>query len=360
MRSGDSALLASTVSTLSFTSARPPETTQCIAVPSGRRASRTPGTSDVMKLMCSGRMPNSPSGPIAEASAASPSKTIPVGVTSLNGNVAAIFQIPKLLAAGQALGLFARVFNGADEVEGLLGQVVAFAVKDFGKAAHRVLALNVLAGLIGERLRDEHRLRQEALDAARASDDGFVLGRQFFHPEDGYYVLQVLVALENCLHAARDAVVLLADDLRIENSRSRAERIDSGENRLLENLAIERRDCVEVREGGRRRGVGQVVGRYVDGLHRCDRALLGGGDALFELAHVGAESRLITDGAGHAAEQCGDFGVGLHEAENVVDEEDDVLAFDVAEIFGDCHSRQRDAGARARRLVHLAVDQRGL
>ena len=36
MRSGDSALLARTVITPSFTSARPPETTQCIAVPSGR------------------------------------------------------------------------------------------------------------------------------------------------------------------------------------------------------------------------------------------------------------------------------------------------------------------------------------
>ena len=55
----------------------------------------------------------------------------------------------------------------------------------------------------------------------------------------------------------------------------------------------------------------------------------------------------------------GDFGVGLHEAENIVDEEDDVLAFFVAEIFGDRDSGQRDAGARAGRLVHLAVHQRG-
>src|SRR5271156_6753084 len=254
MRSGDSALLASTVSTLSFTSARPPETTQCIAVPSGRRASRTPGTSDVMKLMCSGRMPNSPSGPIAETSAASPSKTMPVGVTSLNGNVAAIFQIPELLAARQAFGLFARVFNSADEVEGLLGQVVAFAVEDFGEAAHGVLALDVLAGLVGERLRDEHRLRQEALDAARARDGDLVVGGQFFHPKDRDDVLQVLVALQDTLHAARDAVVLFPDDLRNENSRIRAERIDGGENCLFEDLAIERADGVQVREGGRRRG----------------------------------------------------------------------------------------------------------
>src|SRR3984957_15090698 len=247
---GDSALFASTVITLSFTSARPPDTTQCILVPSGNCASRTPGTRDVMKLMCSGRTPNSPSGPTAETSAASPSKTMPVGVTNLNGNVEAIV----LFAAGQACRFFAGVFYSADQVERLLGQVVAFAVEDFGEAAHGVLALDVFAGLIGERLRDEHRLRQEALDAARARNDGLVVSGEFFHPEDCDDVLQVLVALQDCLHAARDVVVLLADDLRIQNSRGRAERIDCGENRLFENLAVERGDGIQMRESSRGRG----------------------------------------------------------------------------------------------------------
>src|SRR3546814_16744582 len=32
----------------------------------------------------------------------------------------------------------------------------------------------------------------------------------------------------------------------------------------------------------------------------------------------------------------------------------------IAEIFGDRQARERDAGARARRLVHLAIDQRNL
>ncbi len=48
----------------------------------------------------------------------------------------------------------------------------------------------------------------------------------------------------------------------------------------------------------------------------------------------------------------------LGEAEDVVDEEQHVLAFLVAEIFGDGEAREADALARARRLVHLAVDQR--
>ena len=133
-----------------------------------------------------------------------------------------------------------------------------------------------------------------------------------------------------------------------------------GKNSLFENFAIESRDRVEMGEGRRRRRVGIVVGGHVDRLHRGDRALLGGGDALLQLADIGAERRLIADRAGHASEQRRDFRVGLHETENVVDEEQHVLALFVAEIFGDRDAGQRHAGARARRLVHLAVDQRGL
>ena len=47
----------------------------------------------------------------------------------------------------------------------------------------------------------------------------------------------------------------------------------------------------------------------------------------------------------------------MREAEDVVDEEQDVLAL-VAEIFRHREAREADARARAGRLVHLAVDQR--
>ena len=83
------------------------------------------------------------------------------------------------------------------------------------------------------------------------------------------------------------------------------------------------------------------------------------GDALLQRAHVGGERRLIADGRGNAAEQRRHFRAGLGEAEDVVDEEQHVLAL-VAEILGDRQAGQADAGARARRLVHLAVDQRAL
>ena len=110
--------------------------------------------------------------------------------------------------------------------------------------------------------------------------------------------------------------------------------------------------------GGRRR-VGQVVGRHVDGLHRGDRALLRGGDALLQRAHVGGERRLIADRRGDAAEQRRHLRARLREAEDVVDEEQHVLAL-VAEVLGDREAGEADAGARAGRLVHLAVHQRAL
>ena len=141
----------------------------------------------------------------------------------------------------------------------------------------------------------------------------------------------------------------------VESSGSTAGKIASS--------AIERRQHgrrVEMGERGGGRRIGQVVGRHVDRLHRGDRALLGRGDALLQRAHVGRQRRLIAHRRGDAAEQRRHFRARLGEAEDVVDEEQHVLAFLVAEVFGDGQARQADAGARARRLVHLAVDQRHL
>jgi hypothetical protein len=53
--------------------------------------------------------------------------------------------------------------------------------------------------------------------------------------------------------------------------------------------------------------------------------VVGGGDALLEGAHLGRQGRLVADGAGDAAEEGGDLGAGLGEAEDVVDEEQHVL-----------------------------------
>ena len=137
------------------------------------------------------------------------------------------------------------------------------------------------------------------------------------------------------------------------------ERIDGRIDALLGDAARQHGGGIEVGEGGGRRRVGEVVGRHVDRLHRGDRALLRGGDALLQRAHVGGKRRLVADGGRDAAEQRRHLGARLREAEDVVDEEQHVLAL-VAEVFGDREAGEADARARAGRLVHLAVHQRAL
>jgi hypothetical protein len=71
-------------------------------------------------------------------------------------------------------------------------------------------------------------------------------------------------------------------------------------------------------------------------------------------SRASADSPLPRD----AAEQRRHFRAGLREAEDVVDEEQHVLAL-ISEIFGD-QSGEADASASAGRLVHLAEHQRAL
>ncbi len=110
-----------------------------------------------------------------------------------------------------------------------------------------------------------------------------------------------------------------------------------------------------MREGSGGRRVRQIIGRHVDRLHRGDRSFGRGGDPFLQVSHVGRERRLIADRRGHAAEKRRDFRARLGEAEDIVDEEQHVLAL-VAEILGDGEACQPDAGARPRRLVHLTKD----
>ena len=77
-----------------------------------------------------------------------------------------------------------------------------------------------------------------------------------------------------------------------------------------------------------------------------------------QIAHFRRECGLVTNGAGRATQQGGNFRTGLRESENVINEKQHVLILFVAEIFGDGQSRKGDAQARARWLIHLAIDER--
>src|SRR5207249_1387188 len=187
-----------------------------------------------------------------------------------------------------------------------------------------------------------------------------VIVPELFNSADRDDVLKVLVALEDRLDGAGRLVVLLAKDRRIEDARGGGERIDGRVEPELRDLSREHGRRVQVGEGGGGRRVGDVVGRHVDRLHRGDRALLRRRDPLLKLAHLGAERRLVPDGGRHAAEERRHFRAGLRESEDVVDEQQDVLAFLVAEVLGGREPGERDTQARAGRFRHLPEDQRGL
>jgi len=83
-------------------------------------------------------------------------------------------------------------------------------------------------------------------------------------------------------------------------------------------------------------------------------------EPFFVEAHFGGEVGLVADGRRHAAEERGDLGAGLGEAEDVVNEEQGVGAFAVAEVLCDSKAGEGDAETGPWGLCHLAVDERGL
>ena len=135
--------------------------------------------------------------------------TSPSGVRTSTGNfVCGIGLGPVVL-----LGVLDDLVDRALHEERALGHLVVLALEDLLEAADRLGDRHVHARGAGELLGDVERLRQEALDLARAVDRHLVLVGELVDPEDRDDVLQLLVALEHLLDLVGDAEVLLAEDL---------------------------------------------------------------------------------------------------------------------------------------------------
>ena len=106
------------------------------------------------------------------------------------------------------------------------------------------------------------------------------------------------------------------------------------------------------------KGAGSVKSSawYVDGLEAGDRPVLRRG-AFLERAHLGTEGGLVADLRGHVAHEGRDLVARLDEAEDVVDEEEHVLAKLLSEVLGQGDAGEPDAETGAGRLVHLAEDE---
>ena len=118
------------------------------------------------------------------------------------------------------------------------------------------------------------RLREEALYLSRTCNDLFVLIAKLVDTENGDDILQLAVFLEHLLHTTCNIVMLLTYDIGLEYTRGGRKRVDSGINALLRYLTREDGSRIKMRERSRRRRVGKVVGRDIDRLNRCDRAVV--------------------------------------------------------------------------------------
>src|SRR5215213_6909823 len=263
-----------------------------------------------------------------------------------------------LFLTARAAGLLYGLVYVADHVEGLLRQVVVLTFDDLLEGADGAFQLHELARHARKLLGHEERLREEALYPARPVDDDLVLLGELLHTEDVDDVLQLLVALHNVLHPLGHLVVLVADDARVQNRRNRVQGVDRRVDALLGQVTRQLHRRVEVGERGERGRVCVVVRRDKDRLEARDRALLCRGDPLLKRAHLGCERRLVADLRGHPAHKRGNLIARLHEAEDVVDEQEHVLAHLVPEVLGEGDPGKAHAEAGAGRLVHLAEDHR--
>merc|ERR1719507_2208561 len=260
----------------------------------------------------------------------------------------------------ELLSLGHHLVNVANHVESTLGQVIVLAAKDFLESGDGLGNGDELARVVGEHLGDLEGLGQEPLNLPRPRDLDLVLLRQLVHTQDSNDILQGFVILQQLLHVTGNSVVLGSDDVGVHDTGGGVEGVDSGVDATLGNTTGQDSGGVQVRKGGGGGGVSQVISGHVDGLDRCDGSLLGGGDTLLHGTHVSGKSWLVTDSRWDTTEQSGHLGTGLGEPEDVVDEEQHVLALLVTEVLSDSQTGQGNTGTGARGLVHLSVHQGGL
>src|SRR5690554_6395610 len=111
-------------------------------------------------------MPNSPASPGSETNFASPLKIDASALTTSTCMVAIGLPLQLL----QRLGLLEGFIDGADHVERLFGQRVAFTIDDHLEATNDFFQRNVLARRAGKHFGHMEWLRQEALDLTSAGD----------------------------------------------------------------------------------------------------------------------------------------------------------------------------------------------
>merc|ERR1719499_436888 len=106
---------------------------------------------------------------------------------------------------------------------------------------------------------------------------------------------------------------------------------------------------------GRGRGrIRQVISRNIDSLDRGNGSFLRGANSILDCTNLPFQSGLVTDSGRNTSEQRTDFGTGLRESENVVNEQQHVLSVDITEVFGLGQTSKSNSHSHTSRLVHLS------
>ena len=112
-------------------------------------------------------------------------------------------------------------------------------------------------------------------------------------------------------------------------------------------------------KGRHRSGIRVVIRRHVHSLHGSDGAGTGGGNAFLQLTHFGGEGRLVTYRGRHTTKKRRHFRTRHGEAENVVYEEQHVLAL-ITEVFRHGECGQRHTKAHTGGFIHLTINHHGI
>jgi len=235
-----------------------------------------------------------------------------------------------------------------------------FPFDDFLECLDSILPGNIFSRASRKNLRHKEGLGEEPLNPARPAHNTFVVIGQFVHTQNRNDILKILVFLERFLNGSGHTVMLLPDNHRVKNTGCRIEGIDSGVNAKLRDLARQNNRGIQVGKGCRGSGIRQVIGRDIHSLNGRDRPFLGGGDAFLEPPHFDGQGWLISDGRWHASQKSRNFRTSKSKPEYIVDEEQDVPSFFIAEILRLGQTGQRDTQTNTRRFIHLSIDKTGL
>ena len=146
----------------------------------------------------------------------------------------------------------------------------------------------------------------------------------------------------------------------LQNTRAGFQRINSRINTLFNDLSGKYGGSIQMSECGRRSRVCQVIGRYINCLHRCYRTFLCGCNSFLKCTQFICQCRLITYCGRHTSQQCRYFGTCLYETENIINKEQHVLMLFITEIFRHGQSCLSHTHTSSRRLIHLSKYQSGL